>query len=421
MLGAPADDARVWDLLRGKDQRVADAVEGGWMQLADGWLPRELALDQLPTRLVADERVLELAWGPAGRADEVMLVVTDVTERMLAEAERAAQEELVALLTRMRRDRRSVMDFFAEAGRTVDALVSRSGTPAQEGRWIHTLKGNSAVMGLDRLARWLHGLETAMAERCGEWSDDERQDLLTQWADLVSRASVLVDGDDTHTVRVAGEELDHTVQLVVAGEPRSNVAARMQAWTWDTVDGRLEQLADQARRLADRFGKHIEVAVEHNGLRTPPTEQWSAFWGAMVHVVRNAVDHGIESDRVAVGKPSRGMLRLAAVAQPGGIRVEIEDDGGGIDWSTIGEKARSLGLPFESDADRAAALMTDGVTSRVEVTEISGRGIGAAALREAVIALGGTVRIASDRGRYTRFTIALPLAGAAEAATSAAA
>jgi hypothetical protein len=409
------EGAKIWDLLATKDPHVAESVEVGWLQLADGWLPRDVALDQLPTRIVGGRQVLQLAWDPAGGGDEVMLVVTDITAEVIAEAERAAQGELVALFTRSSRDRRVVVDFFDDASRTVEAIAAKQGTPEQDRRWIHTLKGNSAIMGLERFAGWLHALETAIAERNGTCTDDEREALRVQWAELMGRAGMLLGTHDAETIRVHGAELESAVEMVVTGQPRPRVAARMKAWTWDRVEGRLEQLADQARRLADRFGKSVELVVEHNDVRTPPTETWSAFWGAMVHVVRNAVDHGIESDRDAKGKPMRGTVKLCVEAPRGLVRVCIEDDGGGVDWDALSERARALGLPFDTDAERVAALLSDGVTSRREVTDISGRGIGAAALRQAVEALHGTIAIESVRGEFTRFTITLPLGADAPA------
>ncbi|HEX7501613.1 MAG TPA: ATP-binding protein, partial [Polyangia bacterium] len=86
--------------------------------------------------------------------------------------------------------------------------------------------------------------------------------------------------------------------------------------------------------------------------------------------------------------------------------VEIADDGRGLDWNAIAERARAKGLPTESREDLEAALFADGVTTRTEGSEVSGRGVGLSAVRCAVLAMGGRIRIESAPNRGTRFSAA---------------
>lgn len=402
-------DAKIWDVLGKEAPSFGTAVELAWEQYASNVLPPELALEQLPRRLDIDERTLCLSWKDTGRDGRVMLVATDITEQLAAEAERAEREELMAIVNRLTRDRTAVVDFVANTSRTVEAIVARDGTATQDRRWLHTLKGNSSIMGLDRLARWIHGLEDTIAERGGAFDETQRRALQAQWAEVEGRIGALLGDGDAATVPVQTTELDRTIKLVVAGEPRPSLAARMEAWMWDRVEPRLELLGDQARRLAERLDKSIDVTIEANGLRTPPDERWSEFWAAMAHVVRNAVDHGIEPDREALGKPLRGSIRLTVDPTPGGLRVEVSDDGAGIDWDRIGERARHLGLPFDTDEERLAAMFADGVTTRDAVTETSGRGVGSSAILQATRLLGGIIEVESEPGRSTRFAITIPL------------
>lgn len=400
-------NATIWEVIGFHDATVAEQIELGWDQLTAGWLPLEVALDQLPQKLRGDGIAFDLEWKQAGESDDILLIVTDVTDKLAAEQDRAEHEELLTLLARLAKDRVAVLDFLAEAKRIVHAIGGREGSAEQERRWIHTLKGNTSVMGLDRLARWLHGLESALSPTGRRCSDTERSELRGRWARLESRLENLLGSDEENVVRITTDELDLTLQLLVGKTPRQRIAARMESWGWDDAEARMLILGDQAKRIAQRLDKSVEVVVDGRGVRTPPTERWRTLWASLVHLVRNAVDHGLESHRAEVGKHGSGLLEMYASAHDGSIRIELRDDGTGIDWDALEARA---GRALETQEDRLTWLFTDGASSREEVTELSGRGVGTAAVREAVEALDGSIEVTTERGAFTQFTILVPLA-----------
>lgn len=130
-----------------------------------------------------------------------------------------------------------------------------------------------------------------------------------------------------------------------------------------------------------------------------------------MHVVRNAVDHGIESasERVAAGKPARGSVAFRARLEDASVVIEVADDGAGVDWDRLAVKARSAGLPTAHRDDLERAMFASGISSLEKVTDVSGRGVGLAAVWDTTAGLGGTVRVESVRGRETRFVFRLPL------------
>ena len=134
-----------------------------------------------------------------------------------------------------------------------------------------------------------------------------------------------------------------------------------------------------------------------------PGERWGGFWTAFVHAIRNAIDHGIEApdERRAAGKPERARLILRAARRGGEIAIEIEDNGRGVDWAQVAERARLRGLPCASHADLVDALFHDGFTTRDTVTDVSGRGVGLSALRHACVSAGGCVTLTSRSGAGT--------------------
>jgi len=134
----------------------------------------------------------------------------------------------------------------------------------------------------------------------------------------------------------------------------------------------------------------------------------------LAHLVRNAVDHGLEPPdaRRALGKPEGGRLALSAYQQGGNIYIELTDDGRGLDRDRIVAKARDLGLAGDeplSDEQAFGLIFRPGFSTAETVTELSGRGVGMDVVRRNVETIGGTIAIRSEKGRGTTFRIKLPL------------
>ncbi|SMF91978.1 two-component system, chemotaxis family, sensor kinase CheA [Azospirillum oryzae] len=170
------------------------------------------------------------------------------------------------------------------------------------------------------------------------------------------------------------------------------------------------------RDTARRLDKTVELVLE--GAETEADKDILDVLGEpLLHLVRNALDHGIEAPerRAATGKPPAGTLRVRAFQDKGGVVVEVSDDGAGIDPAAMRRAAVAKGL-LEPDA--AAALSDDdavrlvfapGFSTADSVSDLSGRGVGMDAVRAAVERAGGRVEIASTPGSGTRVRLSLPL------------
>jgi two-component system chemotaxis sensor kinase CheA len=142
----------------------------------------------------------------------------------------------------------------------------------------------------------------------------------------------------------------------------------------------------------------------------------------LLHLTRNAVDHGIEPPEVreAAGKPRRATLRVSAVRQTGQVRVRVAEDGRGIDRATVLARAVSRGVVAAEQAERMteaevhALLFRPGFSTAETITETSGRGVGLDVVQDAIRRAGGTVEIASAAGQGTAFTLRLPLTAAVQ-------
>jgi two-component system chemotaxis sensor kinase CheA len=178
-----------------------------------------------------------------------------------------------------------------------------------------------------------------------------------------------------------------------------------------TVFGRIPRLV---RDLASHFGKKIALAI--NGEETELDKTMVERIGdPLVHLVRNAVDHGIEGPaiRLARGKPEQGTIRLSASHESGMIVIRITDDGTGLDRERILRKAIQQGLASEQDklTDEQVyqLIFAAGLSTAERITDVSGRGVGMDVVRRNVEGLGGSVGIQSTSGQGSTFAIKLPL------------
>lgn len=172
----------------------------------------------------------------------------------------------------------------------------------------------------------------------------------------------------------------------------------------------LGSLAEAAHRTADRLEKEITVSMRGAPLRID-RERTAAFWASLVHVVRNAVDHGVESspeEREAMGKPRAATIELGVDLLADELVVTVSDDGLGIDWDRVARQAEVHGLPHATRSELVDALFAESLTTKDEVTDLSGRGMGLSAVRAAVDDLGGSCAADSTWGTGTTFVFSLP-------------
>jgi two-component system, chemotaxis family, sensor kinase CheA len=165
--------------------------------------------------------------------------------------------------------------------------------------------------------------------------------------------------------------------------------------------------------LSGRLGKHVELKFEGETteLDRGLIEKIS---DPLTHLVRNAVDHGLETPgiRAAEGKSPTGTLRLAARQRGGNIVIEVTDDGRGLDRERIVEHAMQRGIPISREAPDEEVwqlIFEPGFSTAEYVTDLSGRGVGMDVVRRNIKALGGTVDLVSRAGEGTRVTVSVPL------------
>lgn len=410
VLGAIEPGERFVAVLARLDPAFAGWWEMSWEQLADGVLPLEMALHQMPDELHRDGAFLHLECRPihaAGdRWERMLVVVTDRTSEREAEDARAAQEETLGMFRRMVADRQGAVGFLDEGERLVRGIDDPGETSMVHlRRRIHTLKGNAGLFGIRRVSEACHEVEQRMADTGEPPSTADRQAIRAVWDRLRSHVDPLLRGHDRDRLVITEADYQALLGAVRRGDPQDVLEERLLGWLRTPTATFLARVEAQAVALAERLGKApLTVRVEAGALRLAE-ETWAPFWSAFAHAVRNALDHGLPPPDERAGE-----LVLGAVLEGARFVVSIRDNGRGMDWEAVRRKAVAQALSAETHDDLVAALFVDGMTTREAATEVSGRGIGMAALKEATEALEGTIEIESATGEGTTLRFCFPQA-----------
>ena len=167
------------------------------------------------------------------------------------------------------------------------------------------------------------------------------------------------------------------------------------------------------RQIANETSKKVDLNVQgaESEIDRQVIERMQA---PLEHMIRNSVIHGIESpeDRVAAGKDPEGVVQLRLSREGAQLILELEDDGAGLNYTQIREKAISIGMLRDgqkaTDADLAQLILASGFSTATEVTQSAGRGVGMDVVASEVKQLGGSLQIISEPGKFTRFSMRLP-------------
>lgn len=180
------------------------------------------------------------------------------------------------------------------------------------------------------------------------------------------------------------------------------------------VKSLFQRMSRIVREASAAVGKDVRLKTDGENTEVDKTVI-ERLADPLTHMIRNAVDHGLESteDRIAAGKSAQGVVRLSAAHKSGRVVIEIADDGAGINRPKVHQIAIDKGLIAAdaalSDADIDNLLFLPGFSTANVVSDLSGRGVGMDVVRTAIQALGGRITIASTPGAGTVFTISLPL------------
>lgn len=400
------------------DKRRAEHLFLSCDQVFEDILPEEVSIAQMPQKFVLHGGRVLRAEGSAvrdasGAVSSVLFTISDISA--LEEATRESQQNrtLVGLL----RQKESFHSFLVEVRGQLAAARDAIDDQPLVRRVVHTIKGNSASYGLVdvvELAQAIEEREAVDAAAIIELGDAVRRFLEQHHAVLELDLDEL--SEEGFELSAAQMSQFRGILQRMGGEKMEGAPAELRIWTARVLAKPSRQLlgpvADFSARLAERLGKEVSFTLEGGDL-VVDAETMRPVFATVSHLIRNAIDHGVEAPRARGDKPRQGRVRMSLKADERAYRVEVDDDGQGIDLPRVIERAIDQGL---STREQIAAMpdgglsliFLDGLSTAAEVTSVSGRGIGMSAVRAAVSRALGTLEIHSERGVGTRVLIVVP-------------
>jgi two-component system chemotaxis sensor kinase CheA len=297
-------------------------------------------------------------------------------------------------------------DTTALLARTRAAAEASDGTPAPTDEPSEPESSASAAEPAEARA----SQSGAVRSRAVKIDTDKLDYLVDMVGEMVIAQSLIQYDPDLHLDRQPRLARNLSQLARITGEvQRTSMAMRMVP-----IAGLFQKMARLVRDLARKFGRQIDfetvgadVELDRNIVEE--------LADPLMHMIRNAVDHGVEppAERSAAGKDPTATVRLRALHQAGQIVIEVSDDGRGLDREKIVAKARAQGLVTGSaemvDADVFNLIFQPGFSTAVQLSDVSGRGVGMDVVRKQILKLRGSIEIQSKPGAGTLFALKLPL------------
>ena len=404
-------------------------------------LQQKVYLSLLPTELVIYNKIVRVEYKVTQHLDQkrMMLVLTDITEKKELEQRMARERSNLRLVVKAlakQSDVNMTMDEFARFVEQDAAAMVRGNDTAQAlaeiFRQMHTFKGDFGQYGLHNTAAQLHEIENHLTEltiRETPPSEEELLEVIAQWSApsiLAEDKSIIVESlgrtyfETEERFLISKERLltlEKRVEKHLGEQERESVLPMLRSLRRHDVKDLLKAYEDYVMALAGRLEKAIDpIPVKGDEVHIDK-DTYQRFIKSLVHVFRNMIDHGIETpeERLEAGKRELGHIKCKVTAKEDGFKITIADDGAGIDVAKVRAKAVEKGTITPeraedmSDAETFALLFQDSLSTKDEVTALSGRGVGLAAVKAELDALGGRVKVESKKGEGSKFKFYLPL------------
>ncbi|RZK10620.1 MAG: hypothetical protein EOO46_10035 [Flavobacterium sp.] len=413
-----------WHFLFPNDERKAKHFQAQYLDVWDNPILSEYYLKTLPSTNFINGFNLQYRYIPieqSGEINQILVHVVDTTSEIKEIENNRKQRNLLKTLGKSIENPNAFNDFTADS-KSIFSSIKAAIIKNDSSRMLHhlhTIKGNMMVYHLEDVANACHSLETFLISSVKSKSQFSSDYISTNISEIenqfdveIARITELTGSRNRDSeINISISEYDKLLEKVKAYNANSDLQQYCQSLQWSGVRYKLESLESMAYELAQRLKKdNLSVKVFHNDVRIQP--KLEGFWSSLVHVVRNAVDYAVENQdsRIKVGKDPYVTLKMtSSVTSENIFVVSFEDDGPGIDYEKIKLKVKDHGIDTYSEKELNSAIFSEGITSRSEVSLISGRGIGLAAVKYEVEKLKGRIFVDSQLGRGTNFTFHIPL------------
>lgn len=427
IFGTDIAGRRFPDILFIEDQLKRDFTDGLDLYFS-GKAKAEVIFDLLEREVMIGERVIELDYRAIDEST-VMCSLSDATGRRQLEAQVEEQERRRSLILRVVSNRSHFASFVNEAERLFQVLENAGRDPQNENPAsdemllrLHTFKGNANFLGFSRAGTVAHDLEDQLAAiEIFDSEIDLDSEVFVLKRQFYDELNIVTDTlgkqwlEDLETVNVPSRYVRKVEQYVrkhYSGD--SQLVKALESFRRVPLESLFSRFPDLINDIAARRGRRVKpVEIRGGDFKVLP-ERFEPIVDALSHVARNMIDHGIESpaEREMKGKDAEGEIQILLRDAGASVEIVMMDDGQGIQTAAIEKRARTRGMIADGEEatqqDLLAIIFRPGFSTSEMVTAVSGRGVGLAAVRDAVKRGGGKITVETRAGRGTTFRITLP-------------
>ncbi len=428
---APAD-MKVWDVLKIDTSKI-EGFKNWLFTVFSELLPFDDLKPLGPNSISHAQKSISLEYFPIRNEDnsieKIVCVGSDVTDLVTAQKQAEEDREKVQSILKMIQNRRELKMFLLETKTQVLMLdkelskIAQNPTLARDGilRVLHTIKGGAATFSYNTLKDAAHILEEKMSPLEGRSLPTNEIQVLNR--KIQNETGTIISfykdvfGDltppDDETITFNPEDIKSLMHMNDADNIHRFIDERIYT---QPVKALIAQFPIVIEKTAHLLNKTIAPLEIKNDFIRVPLKAFDPFFNSFIHVLRNSVDHGIEapSIRLENAKPEQGALSLEfslAINSDGKkLHVVYKDDGQGVNPKHIRKKLDKLNIPHShiNDAQVIYFIFNPSFSTRDDVTETSGRGVGLDAVKYEVDQLGGSIKINTQLGKFTEFVFDLP-------------
>ncbi len=404
---------------------------------------REVMLSLLPKEILLNRRAIKIDYKFL-TGQQFMLVLTNITKEKILERKIQQEQEILKMIVAIVRDPTQFYDlkddyltYSANKLSFINQNLSFSSNLSEIYRDIHTFKGSFAQLRMQGCVKELHALETTLSNlKTGdEHSNDELVQILEQvdfhvWIekDLDIIRKILGEDffDKQHKLTVDDafmfnieEKITHLLhsdnQHVTTYE---NILSEINKAKGVTINKALSSYPKLCLDIAESLGKNIFEFQVSGGADILMPLHFKPFFKSLIHLFRNAIDHGIEDidTRLEAGKSELGVIACHVEDHSEYIKIIISDDGTGINIEALKQKAVTANIFSQEQLARLtekeilALIFHEGLSTNDEVNELSGRGIGMSTVKAEIEKLSGNIEVESHLGKGTTVSLKIPIA-----------
>lgn len=405
---------------------------------------RDILFSLLPEEVTINNKFIKLSFkliynNHKDNSDVFMLILTDINEKRLLQNQMMEERKTLKMIIRAMTNHDDFVEIIkdyqiftlSEAHQLFAERHSLTISLSEFFRIIHTFKGSFSQLGMINIDGKLHDLETKISHLRDNIDDQTKEDFLnlidslhmSGW--LEDDLKILKDhlGEHFFTDRIIKIpeskllKLEEKLHTLLSPFECQEILPDMKQLRYKAFRELLRTYPEYVQNLAVKLEKLVAPLIIVGGETAVDSKRYLGFTRSLVHIFRNALDHGLETPNVRLenGKEEFGTIKCRIEIIENSLSLIVTDDGSGINVKAIREKALAQGIfDFETciklpDEEIMLLIFNENLSTKEDVTMLSGRGLGLAAVKTELDKIGGKVTIESSLGLGTKFHFTIPL------------